>query len=54
MNQNIINHIIKLENELNTFKTELKTLKEMMLAPVKPTVKNRRRNAFRSAILELL
>ena len=53
MNQNIINHIIKLENELNTFKTELKTLKEMMLAPVKPTVK-RRRNAFRSAILELL
>lgn len=32
MNQNIIEHIIKLENEL-------KTLKEMMLAPVNPVVK---------------
>lgn len=39
MNQNIIEHIIKLENELKAFKTELKTLKEMMLAPVNPVVK---------------
>ena len=55
MNQNIIEHIIKLENELKTFKTELKTLKEMMLAPINPVVKkNRRINAFRSARLELL
>lgn len=50
MNQNIIDQIIKLENEL-------KTLKEM-IAPVKPAVKpavkNRRRNTFRSARMELL
>ena len=42
MNQNIIEHIIKLENELKTFKTELKTLKEMMLAPVNPVVKKQK------------
>ena len=46
MNQNIIDQIIKLENEL-------KTLKEM-IAPVKPAVKNRRINTFRSARMELL
>ena len=58
MNQNIIEHIIKLENELKAFKTELKTLKEMMLAPVKPAKKQKKKylpfSAYGIAVGEVL